>query len=342
MATALILHPGAMGRTVGAAGASALSRARRLATLLPVGALLACASDRRLPNATESARAAAMPAAPVPAGVSACGTATALASGVSEQRLTSGGVERRFLVHLPARYDGRAALPVVFELHGSGGSPEGQLATSQLQALADTERFAIVLPASLGERWNVPPDPAKQDDVRFIADALDAVGRLFCVDARQVFATGFSGGGRMSSQLACDLSGRIAAIAAIGGIRFPGPCNEARNMPILAFHGTADPTNPYVGGGQPYWGASVESAIDGWASHNGCGARGESHVAPSVAKLAYGGGGCADVVLYRIDGFGHAWPGVIYPDRKNGSANALLWSFFQDHPLPSTQLPSTQ
>jgi polyhydroxybutyrate depolymerase len=254
---------------------------------------------------------------------------------VSEQRLSSGGVERRFLVRLPAGYAGRSALPVVLELHGSGGTPEGQLATSQLQTLADTEHFAIVLPASLGERWNVPPDPAKPDDVRFIADTLDEVGRLFCVDARQVFATGFSGGGRMSSQLACDLSGRIAAIAAIGGIRFPGPCSDARSMPILAFHGTADPTNPYAGGGQPYWGTSVESAIDGWASHNGCGARRESPVAPSVAQLAYGGGGCADVVLYRIDGFGHAWPGQIYPDPKSGTANALLWSFFRNHPLPS-------
>lgn len=319
-------------------GVSVLSRVRARAAWLTLGALLACASDRRLPDGTESARAAVTPAARPPSGASpsACGTASALAIGVSEQRLTSGGVERRFLVHLPAGYDGRAALPVVFELHGSGGTPEGQLATSRLRALADTERFAIVAPASLGERWNVPPDPAKPDDVRFIADALDAVGRLFCVDTRQVFATGFSGGGRMSSQLACDLSGRIAAVAAIGGVRFPGPCKNARDMPILAFHGTADPTNPYAGGGQPYWGTSVESALDGWGSHNGCGARRESHVAPSVDLLAYGdGGGCADVVLYRIAGFGHAWPGVIYPDQKNGTANDLLWSFFRAHPLPS-------
>jgi polyhydroxybutyrate depolymerase len=223
---------------------------------------------------------------------------------------------------------------LVFNFHGSGGSPEGQLATSQLSALADAKRFAMVLPAASGARWNVPPDPAKPDDVRFVADLLDTLTTLLCLSPERVYATGFSGGARMSSQLACDLSQRIAAIAAIGGLRFPGPCSEARSMPILAFHGSADRTNPYAGGGEAYWGTSVESALDGWGQHNGCGPRRERSVAPSVAELAYGGGdGCAEVLLYRIDGFGHSWPGAIYPDRADGSANALLWAFFESHSL---------
>jgi poly(3-hydroxybutyrate) depolymerase len=106
-------------------------------------------------------------------------------------------------------------------------------------------------------------------------------------------------------------------------------------MPILAFHGTGDAVNPYAGGGEPYWGTSVESAFDGWGSHNGCGARREISIAPKVDQLAYGGGSCADVVLYRIAGFEHAWPGVIAPDRAEGTANELLWAFFEAHPLPA-------
>jgi polyhydroxybutyrate depolymerase len=301
--------------------------------MLGIGAaaLVACASDRRTPGHSEA------PAAVAPSVLraqAACDSETALASGSSEHHVRSGDVERRFLVYLPPAADRRAALPVVFNLHGSGGTPEGQFATSQLAALADRERFVVVAPASLGERWNVPPDPSKPDDVSFIGDVLDTLMEISCVDPRRVYATGFSGGGRMSSQLACDLSGRIAAIAAIGGVRFPGPCAQARSMPILAFHGTGDTVNPYAGGGQPYWGTGVESAIEGWATHNGCGPRRDSHVAPSVDELAYAGGACADVVLYRIEGFEHAWPGVIYPDRDDGTANELLWRFFQGHPLP--------
>ena len=247
--------------------------------------------------------------------------------------MTSGGVDRRAIVYLPAGYDGRAALSLVLEFHGSGGTPEGQLTTSQLTAVADAERFAIVAPQAIDARWNVPPDAAKADDVRFVGDLLDAVERGLCIDRRRVYATGFSGGGRMSSQLACDLSERVAAIAAIGGLRFPGPCAQARSMPVLAFHGTADTVNPYAGGGQPYWGTSVEAAFDGWGQHNGCGPRQESRVSASVSLLAYRGNGCADVELYRIDGFEHAWPGAIYTDREQGTANDLIWAFFGQHPL---------
>ena len=273
----------------------------------------------------------APPLGPAPA----CGAATTLPAGASEQHLVSGGVERRFVVHMPAGHDGRAALPLVLEFHGSGGTPEGQLATSQLTALADAERFAIVAPQAIDARWNIPPDASRANDVRFVSDMLDAVERLVCIDRQRVYATGFSGGGRMSSQLACDLSARVAAIAAVGGLRFPGPCERARSMPVLAFHGTADAVNPYAGGGQPYWGTGVEAAFDGWGGHNGCGPRRESRVAASVAQLTYAGRDCSDVVLYRIDGLDHSWPGAIYTDREEGTANDLIWAFFVGHPLPA-------
>jgi polyhydroxybutyrate depolymerase len=290
-----------------------------------LASLIGCASDRR------TGPVARIRATPTPA----CTSGLALPLGLSERHVTSGGVDRRFLVYVPRGYDHRSALPLVLTFHGSGGAPEGILAKSQLTALADAERFAIVAPASVGPRWNVPPDPTKPDDVRFTADVLEAVGALICIEPARVYATGFSGGARMSSQLACDLSQRIAAIAAIGGIRFPGPCSAARSMPVLAFHGTGDLENPYAGGGEAYWGTSVERAIDGWGQHNGCGPRREQRIAPSIDRLAYGGGRCADVVLYRLDGFGHAWPGAIYPDRKDGTANAVLWAFFNSHRLPA-------
>jgi polyhydroxybutyrate depolymerase len=290
--------------------------------------LLACdATDRPATSASE-ARLEEAPAQ------GACGIEVALPSGVSEHRLTSGGVERRFLVHLPPGDARRATLPVVFNLHGSGGSPEGQLATSGLAPLADAQHFALVAPAAVDGRWNVPPDPSKPDDVRFVSDMIDAVSGMFCVDKRQVYSTGFSGGGRMSSQLACDLSGRIGAIAAIGGIRFPGPCTSARPIPVLAFHGTGDEVNPYAGGGQPYWGTGVDDAINGWALHNGCTGPNEVEVAPAIDQVSFAGSGCTEVVLYRIEGFPHAWPGAILAGQAEGTANDLLWRFFRDHPLP--------
>jgi polyhydroxybutyrate depolymerase len=145
----------------------------------------------------------------------------------------------------------------------------------------------------------------------------------------------------MVSQLGCDLSDRIAAIAAVGGIRFPGPCSAARAFPIVAFHGTGDEVNPYDGGGQPYWGTGVEPAIIGWAQHNACHTRSDAQFSPSVLEISHGGADCGnEVVLYRIDGFGHSWPGVLGSVAAGGSgaarevtANQLLWRFFERHPL---------
>jgi polyhydroxybutyrate depolymerase len=259
------------------------------------------------------------------------------ALGRSAQESTSGGLRRRWLAYLPQAASEGRPLPLLFNLHGSGGTPEDQLALTGLEPVAEREGFVLVAPEGVERMWNVPVDPAKPDDVRFFAELIEQVSALTPIDRQRVYATGFSGGGRMVSQLACDLSGSVAAIAAIGGIRFPGPCAQARPMPILAFHGTADDVNPYDGGGRPYWQTGVEPAIAGWAEHNRCAARTELELAPNVRQISYGGEGCgAEVVLYRIDGFGHTWPAQLAAadGASDTHANQLLWRFLAAHPLP--------
>jgi polyhydroxybutyrate depolymerase len=269
--------------------------------------------------------------------------AAGAAPGRSEHLSWSSGVQRRWLSYLP-RAAGAAAppgMPLVFELHGSGSTPEDQLELSGLEALAESEGFVVVAPEGIDRMWNVPVDSAKPSDVRFLSELIDELSALTAIDRQRVYATGFSGGGRMVSQLACDLSERIAAIAAIGGIRFPGPCTEARAVPILAFHGTADGTNPYDGGGRPYWGTGVEDAVSGWAQHNHCAERGQRALASSVLEIRYAGDGCgAEVLLVRIDGFGHSWPDRIGAPLTGSSdangettADQALWGFFRRHPL---------
>ena len=44
------------------------------------------------------------------------------APGVTAEKLTSGGRERTYRLFVPAGYDGRTALPLVLDLHGSGGT----------------------------------------------------------------------------------------------------------------------------------------------------------------------------------------------------------------------------
>ena len=76
------------------------------------------------------------------------------------------------------------------------------------------------------------PPAGTRDDVQFLSHAIDVAGSVVCVDTKRVYATGVSGGGRMASQLACDLPDRIAAIAPISGVRSPGERHAAEHRVV--------------------------------------------------------------------------------------------------------------
>jgi polyhydroxybutyrate depolymerase len=130
--------------------------------------------------------------------------AIAAAPGVTEQRLASGGRDRAYRLFVPPGYDGRTGLPLVLDLHGSGGNSAGQAATSRFEALAATERFlvATLQAAAEGNRWNVPVTAERPDDVRYVSDAIDHVATRACTDLARIYARGFSGGARIWSLLA--------------------------------------------------------------------------------------------------------------------------------------------
>jgi polyhydroxybutyrate depolymerase len=275
-----------------------------------------------------SANALAQSGAPA---VSAC--SLNVSPGVSEQRLTSGGRERTFRLFVPSSYDGRTALPLVLDLHGSGGTAAGQAGTSRFEALAASEGFAVasLQAGAQGNRWNVPIQSDRPDDVRYVSDVIDHVAARVCTDISRVYATGFSGGARMSSLLACNLNDRIAAIAPMAGLRWPGQCG-VRAIPVLTIHGLADPQNTYdghVASRGAEWEESVPEALAGWAKHNGCDGDAVLEDPPGpLSTLRYQG--CdAEVRLIRVDGLVHAWA------RDEIDATRTMWEFFRGESLSS-------
>ena len=255
-------------------------------------------------------------------------------SGVSGRQLTSAGGARSYRLFVPPQYDGSMRLPVVLELHGSGGNAEGQARTSGLRMLATREGFLVAslqAPAATGNRWNVPVTADRPDDVEYVSDVIDDIAALVCADLSRVYATGFSGGARMSSLLACRLNSRIAAIAPMAGLRWPAPC-DGRPIPVLTFHGLDDPQNTYAGGVASRgaeWRESVPDALAGWAGYNGC--DGESifeDPAGPLSTIRYTN--CrddVDVRLVRIDGLRHEWA------RDEVDATAEMWAFFRGYAL---------
>ena len=252
-------------------------------------------------------------------------------SGVSSQQLVSGQRQRGYRLFVPPGYDRHRRLPLVLDLHGSGGTSADQASNSGFEMLGASEGFIVATLDAEDGRWNVPVQGSRADDVAYVRDVIAHVAGRVCTDEMRVYATGFSGGGRMTSLLGCQLGSRIAAIAPVSGLRFPGPCTGPP-VPVLTFHGLADPQNPYDGhapGRGAEWLESVPDALKSWARHNSC--KGDvvlDDPAGPLSTMRYDGcGDGTEVRMIRIDGLGHRWT------RKEVDTTAVMWTFFKSHRL---------
>jgi polyhydroxybutyrate depolymerase len=291
-----------------------------------------------------------------PSETSGCGHHEA--SGSLQYNLTVSGHRRTVIVHVPAGYTGESKLALVLNLHGSESTASAEEQFSGMDATAGADHFIVAYPQALildgaGYDWNIPGEPmvngkyppaSAPSDVTFLTTLVRDLAGRYCIDLTRVYATGVSGGGRMASQLACDASSVFAAIAPVAGLRYPDPCPASRPVPVIAFHGTADTIDPFGGFGLGYWTYSVPTAAHLWASHDHCDASPQNTSGHGYRLTRYTGcSGSTQVELYAITGEGHEWPGgpampsaitsVLGPQRDAVSANALMWDFFNAHPL---------
>jgi polyhydroxybutyrate depolymerase len=316
-------------------------------------ALLLAAAIAGCGNHAAAANAGTLPTA---SGTSGCGHPAA--SGSLQYNLTVSGHQRMVIVHIPAGYTSKSKLALVLNLHGSESTASAQEQFSGMDATADADHFIVAYPQALipdgpGYDWNIPGEPmvngkypaaSAPSDVAFLTTLVRDLAGRYCIDLGRVYATGVSGGGRMASQLACDASSVFAAIAPVAGLRYPDPCPDSRPVPVITFHGTADHIDPFDGFGLGYWTYSVPTAAHLWASHDHCDASPQNTSGHGYRLTRYTGcSGSTQVELYAITGEGHEWPGgpvmpsaitsVLGPQSNAVSANALMWDFFNAHPL---------
>ncbi len=272
--------------------------------------------------------------------------------------LTIDGHRRLVRVYIPAHLPARGRVPLVLNLHGSGSDAQGQEVFSGMDATADEHHFIVAypqaaIPDGTGYDWNVPGVPLVRgrsvpagaaNDITFITSLVSRLESSDCADPAHAYATGFSGGARMTSQLGCDTAHVFAAIAPVSGLRYPSPC-AAAPLPVIAFHGTADPVDPYDGHGQPYWTYSVQDAAARWALHDGCALSTRTTVGHGGVAYADCRGG-AEVELYAIPGEGHEWPGgppmprrltsALGPQSNLVNADTTMWNFFSQHSVTTS------
>ncbi len=267
--------------------------------------------------------------------------------------ITSSGRERTYLLYVPPSYDRARPTPLVISMHGAAGWPAQQMNVSRWNRLADEQGFIVVYPAGSGvpKIWHVDRGAGLMRDVGFISVLIDTLEAAYNIDPTRIYANGLSIGGGMAFVLSCTLSDRIAAVGMVAAAQsLPSSwCTDHRPVPMIAFHGTADPIVPYQGGplGDPFSPVTVmfppvRAWVASWAHRNRCGTNPvDSAVAADVTRREYPH--CADhaaVVLYTIRGGGHSWPGGkplpewwVGPTSRSIDATAQMWAFFRAHQL---------
>lgn len=254
--------------------------------------------------------------------------------GENSRSIKSGSETRPYLLYIPKGYDEKTALPLVLLFHGMGGAAKNVMALSDLSKVADEKKFIIAAPEGIygNATWNYNQYRRYTNDVEFVKDLIKEIRSKMAIDQKRIFAAGWSAGAKMSCCLACELSDVIAAIGIVAGLEYFENCPSTRSVSIIAFHGTADPVISY---------SDPQDALSSWVKKNACTPTPKTRkISEAVTQLTYGD--CrdnAEVVFYRIDEMGHAWPGSVYPDyvgKTNRDINAsnLIWSFFEAHPLP--------
>lgn len=139
----------------------------------------------------------------------------------------------------------------------------------------------------------------------------------------------------MSSWLGCVAADRFAAIAPVVGLRAgnplagnprvpdPATCTPSRAVPVIAFAGDADRTNPIQGGGAGYWQYTMAMALARWSDLDGCRAGpAQRALGAALYEVRYSDCRAGAEVLGRITrGAGHVW----------AADNDAMWAFFARH-----------
>jgi polyhydroxybutyrate depolymerase len=257
------------------------------------------------------------------------------------------GLDRNFILYVPASYAPGTPAPMVFNLHGYTSNADQQMIYGDFRSVADTAGFILVHPNGTVDgngatHWNSGWGTGV-NDVGFTSALIDSVAADYNIDFGRVYSTGMSNGGFMSYHLACELSERIAAIASVTGTmtaNSPNTCSASHPTPVMEIHGTSDSTVPYNGNTTM---TAIPLVMMHWVNFNNCS---PDPVVTPVPDTNPGDGCTADHLLYpegnngvevehyRINDGGHTWPGAIFPigvTNYDFNASEKIWQFFAQY-----------
>lgn len=212
------------------------------------------------------------------------------------QYLTVDGIQRQYLIHVPASYDGSEEVPLLLALHGGGGDARNIQKSYGFDDVADAYGFIVLYPDGTGDMiyslhtWNSGYIDAYAsrngiDDVAFLYELIMHLQTTYEINTSAIYMTGHSNGAMMAYRFGAEHPEMLAGIAPVSGA-VGGQMTEESNLylipepshplSIVHVHGLLDEQVLYEGGkGEKGFLAdrvdfSVNESIAFWVNHNNC------------------------------------------------------------------------
>jgi polyhydroxybutyrate depolymerase len=323
------------------------------------------ADEQAADPTTTAAEGGPASSAPVPS--AGCGR-TEVRSVVLEKTYLDDS-ERWFLLNTPLEHDGETPIPLVLDVHGLSEGAEVHTKMSDLAAFGDDHGFAVVFPTGRAPRC------AGRSGSRPRRTPTSSTRSTCSTSSRPSSASTPPGCTPPACRTAPSSRRCWPARWPTGsppwhrwrGRSGPTGCEPARPVPVLAFHGTADPILLFNGGvgtrlnevlaegpgAEPSDAALPPADLDGpgypanvaaWAADNGCEDEpADEAETETVTRRTYDCPDGADVEFLILDGGGHSWPGSEFSKAVEAmvgptddlDANQEIWDFFQRFALPA-------
>lgn len=278
-----------------------------------------------------------------------------------------GNYKRSYITYLPKSFSKTKQYPLVFVLHGGGGTANQIMDNTQgrFNQLADEHEFIVVYPNGVKKSWN---DNNKRDtngfarqenidDVGFIKGLTELFEQEYPINPNAIFACGISNGGLMSQTLAMALPDKIKAIGMVASNFGSIQIEEAKNVSpfsILFIHGTADPIFPYSEGNIKVFRKTrghvmgIDSSIEYMCRLNG---NAITPISTPITNTVVDDGCTSEHIKYpnlknsnlkveliKVENGGHTWPGaekqrliskLVGKTTQDFNACDFLWDFFK-------------
>ncbi|RYG32257.1 hypothetical protein EON81_21050 [bacterium] len=270
-----------------------------------------------------------------------------IAPGRYERTIMSGGLSRKFILHVPKAYDGSKPVPMVVVLHGWGGSGASMEGYSGMADEAEKRGYVSVFPDGLGKTpgWNagfIDLSFQKKDDIGFVGELMTEVEKQVGIDSKRIYVCGHSNGAFLTNAVGAKYGDKLAAIGAVAGTIGLPKAAGVNNIPtppsklsVIAIHGRLDPVVGYGGTGAVQamlQGVGALDAATWWAEKLGA-IDPKTTDADGVETKIWRNLEGYDVELVSLATAKHDWPGSLSrsttPDSKR--AEKILMDFFDAH-----------